>query len=166
MADALQNPDSLTPTTPTGMPAANPKSNIRKALKDNDLRGYKPKVPTLLCGGHRDPTVYYDLNTGSMLAILKQYNDNNSAANLNITVLDVDNSDEANRGVPTIVPLSQSALANPWLQNSTIPNIQTRFNASVTDAGNSFLSSYHGGLVATSCTEATREFFEQNFNQS
>ena len=166
MADALQNPDSLTPTTPTGMPAANPKSNIRKALKDNDLRGYKPKVPTLLCGGHRDPTVYYDLNTGSMLAILKQYNDNNSAANLNITVLDVDNSDEANRGVPTIVPLSQSALANPWLQNSTIPNIQTRFNASVSDAGNSFLSSYHGGLVATSCTEATREFFEQNFNQS
>ena len=166
MADALQNPDSLTPTTPTGMPAANPKSNIRKALKDNDLRGYKPKVPTLLCGGHRDPTVYYDLNTGSMLAILKQYNDNNSAANLNITVLDVDNSDEADRGVPTIVPLSQSALANPWLQNSTIPNIQTRFNASVSDAGNSFLSSYHGGLVATSCTEATREFFEQNFNQS
>ena len=37
MADALQNPDSLTPTTPTGMPAANPNSNIPAlSLSDNN----------------------------------------------------------------------------------------------------------------------------------
>jgi len=32
-------------------------------------------------------------------------------------------------------------------------------------AGAAILGSYHGGLVSASCTEATREFFEQNFNQ-
>jgi hypothetical protein len=29
-----------------------------------------------------------------------------------------------------------------------------------------FYTNYHGGLVSTACTQATREFFEQNFNQS
>ncbi len=166
VADALKNPDGLTPTTPTGMPATDPQNNLRKALKDNDLRGYIPQVPTLLCGGHRDPTVYYDLNTGSMLAILKQYNDNNPVANLNITVLDVDTNNEEIRGVPTIAPLSQSALSNPWLQNNTVPDIQTSFDNNVIAAGNSFLSSYHGQLVASACTQATREFFDQDFSAS
>lgn len=157
--DMLESPDGLTPTTPTGMPADAPKNELRKALKDNDLRGYIPQMPTLLCGGHRDPTVYYDLNTGAMTAQLQQ-------ANLNITVLDVDNDNEAGRGIPTLAPLSNAALSNPWLKNNTIDNIQIRFNNSVTATGASFLSSYHGRLVIASCTEATREFFEQNFNAS
>lgn len=159
VADAIKNPDGLTSTTPTGIPAATPENELRKALKDNDLRGYIPSMPTLLCGGHRDPTVYYDLNTGAMTAQLQQ-------ENLNITVLDVDNEKEAARGIPTLLPLSNSALANPWLMNNTINNIQTQFNTSVAVTGPSFLSSYHGGLVSTACTQATREFFEQNFNQS
>jgi len=157
--DMLESPDGLTPTTPTGMPADAPKNELRKALKDNDLRGYIPQMPTLLCGGHRDPTVYYDLNTGAMTAQLQQ-------ANLNITVLDVDNDNESGRGIPTLAPLSNAALSNPWLKNNTIDNIQIRFNNSVTATGASFLSSYHGGLVSTACTQATREFFEQNFNAS
>lgn len=157
--DMLESPDGLTPMTPTGMPADAPKNELRKALKDNDLRGYIPQMPTLLCGGHRDPTVYYDLNTGAMTAQLQQ-------ANLNITVLDVDNDNEAGRGIPTLAPLSNAALSNPWLKNNTIDNIQIRFNNSVTATGASFLSSYHGRLVIASCTEATREFFEQNFNAS
>ncbi len=157
--DSVQNSDRLTPTTPTVMSAATPKNNLRKALKDNDLRGYKPQMPTLLCGGHRDPTVYYDLNTGAMTAQLQQ-------ANLNITVLDVDNNNEAGRGIPTLLPLSPSALANPWLMTSTIDDIQSRFNTAVAATGSSFLSSYHGGLVNTACTQATREFFAQNFKDS
>lgn len=184
MADALQNPDSLTPTTPTGMPAANPKSNIRKALKDNDLRGYKPKVPTLLCGGHQDPTVFYDINTGSMAAILKEASLQDPAANLDVTILDVDVSN--NKG---IVTSTVKAMENPWMTTTIIDDIQTRFTgtliavqnkaiadaqaAGVTDpallkqaAGTAVLSSYHGSLVSASCTQATREFFEQNFNQS
>lgn len=159
VTDVLANPDGLTAATPAGIPAASPQNELRKALKDNDLRGYVPKMPTLLCGGHRDPTVYYDLNTGAMTAQLQQ-------ANLNVTVLDVDNENEAGRGIPTLLPLGQSALANPWLMTNTIDNIQSRFNNNVDAAGAGLLSSYHGGLVASACTDATREFFNQDFSAS
>lgn len=57
VGDALQNPDSLIASTGV-LPAANPQNNLRKALKDNDLRGYVPKMPALLCGGNQDPTVF------------------------------------------------------------------------------------------------------------
>lgn len=183
VTDALQNPDSLVAKTGV-FPAANPQNNLRKALKDNDLRGYIPKMPTLLCGGNQDPTVYYDLNTGSMTAILQQASAAPNA-NLNVTVLDVDVRN--NRG--QVKAIGSSAMSNPWMSTNTLDNIQDRFSttltavqnkaiadaraAGVTDptalaqaAGAAILSSYHGGLVSSACTQATREFFEQNFNSS
>ena len=182
VADALQNPDSLLAETGV-LPAANPQNNLRKALKANDLRGYIPKMPTLICGGNSDPTVYYDLNTGSMTAILQQAGAA-PASNLNITVLDVDVRN--NRGAVT--PIG-SAMSNPWMSTTAIDNIQSRFTttltavqnkavsdaqqAGVTDptllaqaAGAAILASYHGGLVSTSCTQAAREFFNQEFEAS
>lgn len=183
VTDALQNPDSLVAKTGV-LPAANPQNNLRKALKDNDLRGYIPKMPTLLCGGNQDPTVYYDLNTGSMTAILQQASAAPNA-NLNVTVLDVDVRN--NRG--QVKAIGSSAMSNPWMSTNILDNIQDRFSttltavqnkaiadaraAGVTDptalaqaAGAAILSSYHGGLVSSACTQATREFFEQNFNSS
>lgn len=179
--DIQANPDGLVPVVTTGMPAGSPQNNLRKALKDNDLRGYIPKMPTLLCGGNQDPTVFYDLNTGSMTAILQQASAA-PAANLNITVLDVDTRN--NRGAVTAIG---SAMSNPWMSTTTTDNIQNRFaitleavqdkamkdaqKAGVTSpellaqaAGFAVLTRYHGGLVSASCTQATREFFEQNFN--
>lgn len=183
VTDALQNPDSLVAKTGV-LPAANPQNNLRKALKDNDLRGYIPKMPTLLCGGNQDPTVYYDLNTGSMTAILQQASAAPNA-NLNVTVLDVDVRN--NRG--QVKAIGSSAMSNPWMSTNILDNVQDRFSttltavqnkaiadaraAGVTDptalaqaAGAAILSSYHGGLVSSACTQATREFFEQNFNSS
>ncbi|WP_394212600.1 alpha/beta hydrolase family protein [Psychrobacter piscatorii] len=182
VADALQNQDGLIAQT-GAFPAANPQNNLRKALKDNDLRGYIPKMPTLLCGGNQDPTVFYDLNTGSMAAILQQASSATNA-NLNVTVVNVDVRN--NRGEVTSIG---SAMSNPWMSTTVIDNVQDRFSttltavqnnaianaqaAGVTDptalaqaAGAAILSSYHGGLVSSACTQATREFFEQNFNSS
>ena len=182
VGDALQNPDSLIASTGV-LPAANPQNNLRKALKDNDLRGYVPKMPALLCGGNQDPTVFYDINTGSMTAIIQQAGAA-SGANLNVTVLDVDT--RGNRGAVT--PIG-SAMSNPWMSTSIIDNIQGRFSATltavqnkaiadaqaagVTDptvlaqaAGAAVLASYHGGLVSAACTQATREFFDQEFTAS
>lgn len=181
--DALKNPDNLIAKTGL-LPATNPQNSLRKALKDSDLRSYTPKMPTLLCGGHQDPTVFYDINTGSMAAILKEASLQDPAANLDVTILDVDVSN--NKG---IVTSTVKATENPWMTTTIIDDIQTRFTgtliavqnkaiadaqaAGVTDpallkqaAGTAVLSSYHGSLVSASCTQATREFFEQNFNQS
>lgn len=165
VSDAIQNPDE-------------PQNNLRKALKDNDLRGYIPKMPTLLCGGNQDPTVYYDLNTGSVAAILQAAASSN---NLNVTVLDVDT--RGDRGA--ITPIG-NAMSNPWMATTVLDNVQGRFTATltavqnkavadaqaagVTDpnvlaqaAGTAVLANYHGGLVSTACTQATREFFNQEF---
>ncbi|MGP5372426.1 alpha/beta hydrolase family protein [Psychrobacter alimentarius] len=182
VADALQNQDGLIAQTGV-LPAENPQNPLRKALKDNDLRGYIPTMPTLLCGGNQDPTVYYDINTGSMAAILQQAG-SDPASNLNVTVLDVDLSGD--RGEVTSIG---SAMSNPWMSTTILDNVQGRFSATlsavqqqavanaqaagVTDptllqqaAATAVLANYHGGLVSAACTQATREFFNQEFKAS
>lgn len=187
VADALKNPDSLIAMT-GAFPAANPQNNLRKALKLNDLRGYVPSTPTLLCGGNQDPTVYFDLHTNSMAAIIKGNVQNNPALKVNVTVLDVDKTNAAARPNNMTITTIGSAISNPWLTTSAIDNVQNRFattfkSVSDTAAGRviaaggtpqqaaqaaqgAILASYHGGLASTACTQATREFFEQNFNRS
>ncbi len=177
VADALQNPDSLLAGT-GALPAASPQNNLRKALKANDLRGYVPKIPTLLCGGNQDPTVFYDLNTGSMTAISKLAS-SNPGTSYNITVLDVDKTNAATpdrNDKPTLTLIGQASM-NPWTVNSVVTSVQDNFiqnlqrvvaegEAKGIPASFSVLANYHGGLVSTSCTQATREFFDQSFTVS
>ncbi|WP_201529561.1 alpha/beta hydrolase family protein [Psychrobacter frigidicola] len=176
VADAVQNPDGLVPTLVTGMPAVNPQNNLRKALKANDLRGYVPTMPTLICGGNQDPTVFYDLNTGSMTALLQGASEQNPAAKLNVTVLDVDVTNKAKRQDKLDLTIIGQASMNSWnvqtVANSVQANFADRVEQVISNAvqqGNSpdvaFLSSYHGGLVNTACNQATREFFNQEFAQ-
>ncbi len=186
VADALQNPDSLVAGT-GAFPATSPQSNLRKALKLNDLRGYVPQMPTLLCGGNQDPTVYFDINTSSMAAIIQGNVAQNPALKVNVTVLDVDKTNAAMRNKPTLTTIG-SAMSNPWLTTTATDDVQNRFAAtfkSVSDtaagkviaaggtqvqaaqaAQAAILGSYHGGLVSSSCTQATREFFNQSFVQA
>ncbi|MGP5223446.1 alpha/beta hydrolase family protein [Psychrobacter aquimaris] len=173
IADALQNPDSLVEMT-GALPAANPKNNLRKALKLNDLRGYVPKMPTLLCGGNQDPTVFYDLNTSSMVAIIQGNVAQNPALTVNVTVLDVDATTAAARPNTPNVQLIGQASMNQWNINSVVASVQSNFVQNlqrVIEAGAqqgipasaAVLGNYHGGLVSTACTQATREFFNQEF---
>lgn len=173
VADALQNPDSLIEMT-GALPAANPKNNLRKALKLNDLRGYVPKMPTLLCGGNQDPTVFYDLNTSSMAAIIQGNVAQNPALTVNVTVLDVDATTAAARPNTPNVQLIGQASMNQWNINSVVASVQSNFVQNlqrVIEAGAqqgipasaAVLGNYHGGLVSTACTQATREFFNQEF---
>lgn len=68
--DAAGNPDGAIPTLTAGAPLAKvkPTQTLRQAFYLNDLRngGWGPTVPTLLCGGDMDPTVFYSVNTGTM----------------------------------------------------------------------------------------------------
>lgn len=177
LADAQANPDGLLVPNGNAMTAANPQSNIRKALKDNDVRNYVPKMPTLICGGNQDPTVFFDLNTGSVSSILQKVSATNPAAKLNITVLDVDATNSDKRpNKPTLTMIGNASM-NPWNIQSVVSNVQGKFASTlqqtVADAIKqgvnpqvAVLSNYHASLVSTACTNATREFFEQNFNQS
>ena len=61
--DAAGNPDGAVPTPKAGVPlaAAPPTQPLRNGLYLNDMRNgsWAPMVPTLLCGGDQDPTVFY-----------------------------------------------------------------------------------------------------------
>lgn len=192
LADAKAKPDGLLVKGGNALPAANPENNLRKALKANDLRSYIPTMPTLICGGNQDPTVFYDLNTGAIAALLQVESMKNLATNLNVTVLDIDATNADKRDQNTLTTIGQSSM-NTWDVQMVIENVQAKFASTVqqvmtnaytkayqqainnkltpeeaNDAGLeasqfTFLSTYHGGLVSTSCTEATREFFDQNF---
>ncbi|WP_201585269.1 alpha/beta hydrolase family protein [Psychrobacter sp. HII-4] len=173
VADTDKHPDGLWAENGDGLPAAVPENTLRKALKDNDLRGYVPTMPTLLCGGNQDPTVYFDTNTGSMVTLL-QAAAKKSAKNLNVTVLDVDIDNADERPDQQTLSLIGQAAMNTWDAEAVRVRVQTRFSQSVekvkADAeaqGNipllAFYTNYHGGLVSPACTEATRAFFDQNF---
>ena len=130
-----------------------------------------PQMPTLLCGGNQDPTVFYELNTGSMAAIVQGNVAKNPTLNVNVTVLDVDVTTVASR--PNVQIIGQAS-SNQWNINSVVKSVQNNFIQNlqrVVDAGAqqgipasiAVLGNYHGGLVSPACTEATREFFNQEF---
>lgn len=175
VADTQKNPDGLWADNGDGRTAANPENNLRKALKDNDLRGYVPTMPTFICGGNQDPTVYFDTNTGSMVKLIQAAAAQNSANKLNITVLDVDTENEASRPDYQTLTIIGQASMNPWKVNDVVKKVQTNFSNSVKKVKDdadpnggvaallAFYTKYHGDLVSPACTEATREFFNQEF---
>lgn len=175
VADTQKNPDGLWADNGDGRTAANPENNLRKALKDNDLRGYVPTMPTFICGGNQDPTVYFDTNTGSMIKLIQAAAAQNSAKKLNITVLDVDTENEASRPDYQTLTIIGQASMNPWKVNDVVKKVQTNFGNSVKKVKDdadpnggvasllAFYTNYHGGLVSPACTEATLEFFNQEF---
>jgi hypothetical protein len=68
--DALATPDGVVPAATTFMPpAANPAFGMRADLKKNDLRGWLPKAPVMLCGAMDDADVPYQINTLTMKAL-------------------------------------------------------------------------------------------------
>ena len=175
VADTQKNPDGLTLANGNNLPAANPQNNLRKALKDNDLRGYVPTMPTFICGGNQDPTVYFDTNTGSMVKLLQAEVAKNPAKKLNITVLDVDKDNKTERPDKQDFVMIGQASMNKWDAVAVKDSVQTNFSNSVKkikdDAAPqggvasllAFYTNYHGDLVSPACTEATREFFNQEF---
>ena len=171
----FKNPVGLALANGNNLPAADPQNHLRKALKDNDLRGYVPTMPTFICGGNQDPTVYFDTNTGAVVKLLQAEVAKNPAKKINITVLDVDADNKVDRPDKETFTLIGQASMNKWDAVAVKDSVQTNFSNSVKkikdDAAPqggvasllAFYTNYHGGLVIPACTEATREFFNQEF---
>jgi hypothetical protein len=146
LSDAMANPDGAVPSPTTAMPAATPANKIRVAAKANDLRGWIPSSPTLLCGGNADPTVFYSVNTQLMAALW--------SAQVNaglVTVLDVDSTP----GTPGVANPFYAAKAGFAQQKAALAA-----SAGV-NAATAVTTAYHGGLVPPFCNAAARGFFSQ-----
>lgn len=145
LQDAMANPDRA---LETGQKAENPQHPMRKALKDNDLRGWTPQSPVLMCGGKGDPTVFYDLNTTLMQRLWTAPSPIAPQPGM-VTALDVDS--DAVSGDP-FAPIKQGFA-------------QAKAAAFSQGGASGMVQAYHGGLVPPFCAAAARGFFQQVLTQ-
>jgi hypothetical protein len=148
--DAAQDPDG-TALGGAGLAAAAPVYPLRVALYKNDMRNgsWAPSSPTLLCGGEKDPTVFFSVDTGTMAAFW-------AALPLGaVTVLDVD---------PAAGPSGSFALIQAGFQASQAQEFAFLQSAAgggmtATEAQQTLLQNYHGSAVPPFCSLAARAFF-------
>jgi len=117
--------------------ACAPEHKLRKWLVRNDLRSYAPAAPTLLCGGHDDPTVPY-FNTTSASAYF-------AGRGSSITTLDIDDT---------------PGLNDPF-RTAKAGFVAAKAILRAASGSGSVASSYHAGLVAPFCMAATRDYFQR-----
>lgn len=135
LVDARDHPDGGFPVISDGLPAAAPANPLRQALGRNDLRGWTPASPVLLCAGNRDPSVLY-LNTALMQHLW--------SASTHVTVLDIDSAPSAGDGYAA--QKAQFAIAKQILE--------------LGGGDETLLREYHAGLVAPFCLSAVKSFFD------
>jgi pimeloyl-ACP methyl ester carboxylesterase len=149
--DAAANPDGAVPTPQAGVPlaAAAPTQTLRLAFYKNDLRNgaWAPKVPTLLCGGDQDPTVFFPVNTGTMAAYWSAL----VSAGL-VTVLDV-NATPAGPYQAVQALFQESQAAQLAFYESAAGG-----SLSLAAAEEQLVQGYHTA-VAPFCSVAARSFF-------
>jgi alpha/beta superfamily hydrolase len=137
--DAVQNPDGAVPTPQAGVPlAAAPANTLRQDLKTNDLRNWIPQHPVLLCGGDQDPTVFFNVNTGTMQAFWS------ALPSGLVTVLDV------NGAVNSSSPFAPLQVG-----------FQATLAALLASGGQEAVVANYHTTVAPFCTVAARGFFSQ-----
>jgi hypothetical protein len=152
--DAVTDPDGALPPTKPGLPlaAVKPMQGLRQDFYVNDLRsGWYPKVPTLLCGGDLDPTVYFSLNTVTMATYFSAL----TAGAVTLPVLDVNATTPGSPFEPLQVAFQQSEAAE-------LAYLQTAAGGSLSAAAAQALvtEGYHSA-VAPFCAAGARAFFSQ-----
>ena len=156
LVDALANMDNLfsssTSTLPNAMPNTTPANPLRQDLLKNDLRGYVPQAPTLLCGGHADPMVFYPLNTSTMQAEW-------GAPTFTRLTLDVDNLTSNSLTPVSSLPTAIQPLATAS-QAVFAALYQGVLQANAGDVSK-LLPYYHPVITAQTCALVGLQYFNQ-----
>lgn len=104
---------------------------LLEAARRNDLLGWTPQAPVLLCAGSADPTVLYAVNQAALAADFTSRNVNQ------VTVVDVDPTVQALHGVNGQAPTDPGS-----------------------SAFGTYYASYHARLVPPLCHARARAFFD------
>ncbi len=145
--DAVENPDEAAMTVIHGGTlnsgdialATAPINGLRQDFKLNDMRngGWAPEEPMLMCGADEDPTVFFEIDTGTMAAEWSTQVQEGL-----VSVLDLDATPSG-----PYAPLQQG--------------FQSTYDAMVSAEGASTaIQSFHG-TEAPFCMVAARDFFAQ-----
>ena len=147
LQDMQAHPDGGWPDTTTHEPATDPQLGLRQDLVLNDLRNWTPEAPTLLCGGHDDPTVLW-LNTQLMDAYWTA-----RAPDAPYTLLDVDAALSSNDPYESIK--QRFGIAKDLVAIAAVAQ-------GASDGGQeAVFEVYHAGLVAPFCLEAAQKFIQE-----
>jgi len=147
LLDAQAHPDGGWPVITSGGVASAPGLGLRQALARNDLRGWSPTAPTLLCGGDVDPVVFW-LNT----QLLQNDWVTRQPTATNLSVLDLEAP--ALPADPYATLKSDFSLAKQAVAAAAV--IQ-----GATDGGaTAVFEAYHATLVAPFCLAAVRSYFD------
>lgn len=173
LADAQKNVDWAVPylqgyTNYSPVPATLPEHPLRKALKANDLRGYLPTMPVIMCGGNQDPMVFFDVNTSLMKTLWDTDANKTSATKLGI--IDIDITNRATRQKPVYQTLGFDTVNNNSIQSqsekmqagfaSKVQNIAAIAAANGGNPSQAVAMQYHG-LVTPYCMGVAQTLFSQ-----
>ena len=143
LLDAAQHPCNTDPADPLNCA---PSNALRKATVKNDLRTYVPTVPTFLCGGNADPSVFYA--STKMTAAYFLAKGLPSAA---LTVLDVDSAPTGSTD-----PFATAKLGFSQAK----ADAAAAFVKAGVDPALGVASVYHSSLVPPFCMASARGFFQ------
>ena len=173
LADAQKNVDWAVPylqgyTNYSPVPATLPEHPLRKALKANDLRGYLPTMPVIMCGGNQDPMVFFDVNSSLMKKLWDTDTNKTSATKLGI--IDIDVTNRATRQKPVYQTLGFDTVNNNSIQSqsekmqagfaSKVQNIAAIAAANGGNPSQAVAMQYHG-LVTPYCMGVAQTLFSQ-----
>lgn len=173
LADAQKNVDWAVPylqgyTNYSPVPATLPEHPLRKALKANDLRGYLPTMPVIMCGGNQDPMVFFDVNSSLMKTLWDTDANKTSATKLGI--IDIDVTNRATRQKPVYQTLGFDTVNNNSIQSqsekmqagfaSKVQNIAAIAAANGGNPSQAVAMQYHG-LVTPYCMGVAQTLFSQ-----
>ena len=154
LADAAAHPDGAVPTATTYLPSTTALHPLRVQAALNDLRGFAPVAPVLLCGGDQDPTVFYSVNTALMAGLWGAHN--------NWKVLDLESTGTSTMtGAAIFQGLFSSAKTSTYTSayNAALTAGQTT-TAATAAATQAVAVNYHGSLVPPYCNKAAKTFFD------
>ncbi|WP_186200344.1 alpha/beta hydrolase family protein [Burkholderia gladioli] len=123
-----------------------PKTAFRKAAVKNDMRGWIPSNPMLMCGGALDPTVSFS-STVATIANLRNQGVSNSMADL----LDLEATPLPNSQYEKIVGIFKLYEAQEFYRGEGVMK---------TAGIKKFLNEYHAGTVSPFCLLASKVFFD------
>jgi acetyl esterase/lipase len=143
LADIAAHPCNVNMAAPLN---CRPQNAFRHGGVRNDLRTYVPTVPTMLCGGNADPTVFFistQATAGYFLA--------NGMPAAALTVLDVDSA-------PTgpADPFAAAKIGFAMTKAATAAAAGTDPLAQA----QAVTAAYHGSLVAPFCMASARAYFQ------
>ena len=173
LADAQKNVDWAVPylqgyTNYNPVPATLPEHPLRKALKANDLRGYLPTMPVIMCGGNQDPMVFFDVNSSLMKKLWDT--DTNKTSTTKLGIIDIDITNRATRQKPVYQTLGFDTVNNNSIQSqsekmqagfaSKVQNIAANAAANGGNPSQAVAMQYHG-LVTPYCMGVAQTLFSQ-----